>query len=161
MTALEAYLSVPSHRVEPLQRRLRPIAASSRWSFSTLSSGRTSATIALKDTDVFSQASFSTLSSGRTSATLQRQSGVPHRLHLSVPSHRVEPLQPPAVLADIAQLCPFSTLSSGRTSATHALDAVRYMCATFSTLSSGRTSATRCTSVYPQVRYPLSVPSHR
>src|SRR5260370_6532237 len=85
--------SVPSNRVEPLQPSTFVRRSYQTCSFSTLKPGRTSATCCISLLFCLSQ-SFSTLKPGRTSATVSSYLGYSAYRILSVPSNRVEPLQP-------------------------------------------------------------------
>src|SRR5260370_8227869 len=77
---------------------------------------------------------------------------------LSVPSNRVEPLQPATCCLVDDNCLTFSTLKPGRTSATSRASPSSNRPATFSTLKPGRTSSTAppalSSSPYPHFPYP-------
>ena len=179
-------LSVPSHRVEPLQHsNLRtdgaplcvfqyPLIGSNlcncsklclllcrNLAFSTLSSGRTSATCTRACSRSVAS-SFSTLSSGRTSATSARKCGGRFSSDFQYPligsnlcNFRALQLEkhPPEVT--------FSTLSSGRTSATEQRLLSQICEGGFQYPLIGSNLCNVALTCTKHMRFSLSVPSHR
>src|SRR6266699_2461350 len=87
-------LSVPSMRVESLQQGRSSRGLLSRLTFSTLHAGRVAATPAGCPRRHPCLTSFSTLHAGRVAATTHIEQAIHQPIRLSVPSMRVESLQP-------------------------------------------------------------------
>ncbi len=86
-------LSVPSMRVETLQRCRQLWWRAPAETFSTLHAGRDAATL-WNVGAARASGSFSTLHAGRDAATAEAEPAIPDEQTLSVPSMRVETLQP-------------------------------------------------------------------